>query len=116
MKSILRSTALLSSSSAVILLCGVISAKAWSLLLGPSGLGLIGVLQGLLGILTLLAGMGIGTGVVRSGAIALAREDHEYVGALRKGAWLLLWLLGAPAAIFLVAFRAPISRLVLGWP
>jgi O-antigen/teichoic acid export membrane protein len=116
MKSILRSTALLSSSSAVILLCGVISAKAWSLLLGPSGLGLVGVLQGLLGVLTLVAGMGIGTGVVRSGAIALAREDYEYVDALRKGAWLLLCALGAPAAILLVAFRAPISRLVLGWP
>jgi len=116
MKSILRATAILSTSSAVILISGVVLAKAWSVMLGPSGFGFIAVLQSVLGLLTIAAGMGVGTGVVRAGAIALAREDHQYVGALRKGAWLLLVVFGAPTAILLAVFRTPISRLALGGP
>ena len=114
MKSILRATAVLGSSSVVSLLVGLASAKAWAVLLGPSGLGLMGLLQSLVGLAALVAGMGIGTGLVRAGANALAQEDQARVAALRQAAWFLLGALGGLAALILTVFRVPISEWLLG--
>jgi PST family polysaccharide transporter len=115
-KSILRATAILSGSSVVSILVGLVSAKAFSALLGPSGVGYMGLLQALIGLAGLLAGMGIGAGLVRMGAEALAREDHRQVAALCRAVWLLLWILGGGAALVLLVFRVPISQWMLGGP
>ena len=114
MKQILRATVVLGSSSVVSVLVGVISAKAWAIMVGPSGLGLLGLLQGLVGLAGLVAGLGVGAGLVRAGASALARSEHRQLAALRKAAWLLLWLAGSLAVLILLVFRVPISELILG--
>ena len=116
MKSILRATAILGSSSLVSILAGVLSAKAWAVLVGPSGLGFMRLLQSLVGLGGLIAGMGIGVGLVRAGAQALATKDETRIAALRKAAWLLFWVLSALALLLLTLFRTPISRWVLGGP
>ena len=113
-RNILRATATLGSSSIVGILVGLVSAKAWALLLGPSGLGYMGLLQNLVGLAGLVAGMGIGTGLVRSGAAALAKEDVLAVVALRRAAWLLFALFGSLALAILALFRSQFSLLVIG--
>jgi len=62
----------------------------------------------------LITGQGIGVGLVRMGANALNHEDPIKVAALRRAAWLLLWVLGGLAIIILVIFRRPISEWMLG--
>lgn len=114
MTSILRATAILSSSSLATILVGLVSAKAYALLVGPSGLGYMGLLQGLIGLSGLVAGLGVRTGLVRMGAEALGREDGARVAVLRRAAWYLFWLLGGVATLLLVLFRVPVSRLMLG--
>lgn len=116
MSAILRATAILSSSSLVSILVGLVSAKAYALLIGPTGLGYMGLLQGLIGLSGLIAALGIGTGLVRIGAEALGRQDVARMAALRQAAWWLIWLLGGAAALLLVLFRVPISSLMLGGP
>lgn len=116
MKSILRATMILSSSSLVSIVVGLVSAKAFALLLGPGGVGAMGLLQALVGLAGLLAGMGIGAGLVRMVAEALAQGDHPRVAALRRAVWLLLWLLGGLAVLVLFVCRGPISRWMLGGP
>jgi PST family polysaccharide transporter len=115
-KAILRATLVLSGNSLVTILVGLVSAKASAVLLGPGGFGAMGLLLALLGLAGLLAGMGIGAGLIRMGAISLAGEDRPRVAALYRAAWLLCWTLGGLAALILVVFRTPISRLMLGGP
>lgn len=96
------------------IIVGLFSAKAWAILLGSSGIGYMGLLQSLLGLASMIAGMGIGAGVIRMGANALAREDYEEVAALRRAGWILLPVLMAIEILLLVTFRLPISRWMLG--
>lgn len=114
MKAILRSTILLSGSSLVSIAVGLVSAKVWALLMGPSGVGYLGLLQGLIGLVGLLAGLGVGAGLVSAGARALADGNHADFAALRKAGWLLFWVAGGIAVLVLVFLRVPISRLMLG--
>ena len=114
MKSVLRSTAILGSSSLIAILIGLISSKAWALLLGPEGLGFMGLLQSLLGLSAIVIGMGIGTGLVRMGASALAQEDLDTVAALYKAAWYLFMGFGCIALILLTVFQTPIATWMLG--
>jgi len=114
MKSIFRATAILSSSSLATILVSLASAKIVSVLLGPSGYGYLGLLQGLLGTGSLLVGMGVSTALVKEGAVALSREDQRSVSSHREAAGLLSLLLGGVGAVLLVLFRAPIGRWMLG--
>lgn len=114
MKSILKATAVLSSASAVSILMGLVSAKVSALVLGPGGMAYLGLLQSLLGLSALFAGMGVATGLVRAGARALAEKDVQQEAALRGGAWLLCWTLGGLAVFLMILLRAPLSRMMLG--
>ena len=114
MKSVLRSTAILSSSSVLSIIIGLFAAKAWAILLGPSGVGFMGLLQSLLGLSAIVIGMGIGTGLVRMGASALAQKDLDTVAALYKAAWYLFMGFGCVALILLTVFQTPIATWMLG--
>jgi antigen flippase len=116
MRSIFRATAILGSVSVVNILCGLVSAKVSALILGPVGTGYMGLLQGLLGLAAMIAGMGIGVGLIRNGAKALAQDEPRQVAALRRGAWLLCGALGGLAFAAMIVLREPISRFMLGGP
>ena len=113
MKSILRATVILSTGSIVSILFGLASSKVLAVLIGPSGYGYWGLLQSLVGLSALIA-VGIGAGLVREGANALAHEDYMQVASLRAGAWLLLGMLGGLGVVLMTLFRMPISRWMLG--
>lgn len=114
MKSALRATAILGCSSAVTIASGLISSKAYALLVGPTGMGLMGLLQSLLGLAGLVAGMGVGTGLVRLGAHALDRGDPGQLAALQRGAWIILWSLGGVVALVMVVCSGQLSTLMFG--
>jgi PST family polysaccharide transporter len=116
MKSILKATAVLGSASIVSILMGVVSAKVSAVLLGPNGMGYMGLLQSLLGLSGLIAGMGVGTALVRAGARALSDGDARGMAALRGASWLLWGVLGGAAALLMTLARAPLSMLMLGDP
>lgn len=116
MKAVIRATGILASSSAVTVGVGMLSAKAMALLIGPGGVGRMGVLQGAAGLVAILAGMGIGNAVVRLGAGALASGDTREARALERAARLWSWGLGAVLALGFVLARRPLGRLVLGGP
>ena len=75
MKSSFRATALLSSSSIVSILVSLASAKVMALCIQPEGYGYYGLLQSFVAVASLLAGMGMATGLVRIGAGAVTRNE-----------------------------------------
>ena len=111
MKSIVRATAMLSGSSVVTILVGLVSAKTLALLLHPDGYGYYGLIQSVVAVASLATGMGIATGMVRHGAGSACLKDEIAVSVLRNGAWALFGVLGGISLLILTLFRGPLSRL-----
>jgi enterobacterial common antigen flippase len=116
MKSIFRATAILSGSSIISIILGMVSAKVLALYLQPSGYGYYGLLQSFIGLTTLIAGLGMATGLVRLGAAAAKRNDEQAIANLRGGAWVLFGGVAVIAMAGLTLFRVAISRWALGTP
>jgi hypothetical protein len=66
----------------VTIVVGLVATKALATVLGPDGIGLIGLLQSLVGMVSLVASMGIGAALVREGAVADQVEQAVLVEVL----------------------------------
>ncbi len=113
MGSILRATLILGSGSVVSLFAGFIANKAYAIWVGPEGLGLLSLLQGLLGLAALVAGMGLPSGLVRLGATAASQNDSTFIAALRQASWQLYALIAGTVVLLSLLFGQPIARLML---
>jgi antigen flippase len=91
---ILRSSALMGGAQVVVLAAGFVRAKATALILGASGIGLIGIFNGYSGNIATIAGWGLGTSGVR--LIAGASEEKSQPRSQPSAAWvgpLVYWVL-----------------------
>lgn len=106
-RQIFKSSAIIGSASAVNILIGIAKVKVLAVLLGPAGVGLMGLYQNILGIASTLAGCGVGTSGVRQ--LAASAAEAETLAIVRRALWLgnlvlgtlgglALWLLGEPVA------------------
>jgi PST family polysaccharide transporter len=86
---ILRSSALMGGAQVVVLAAGFVRAKAIALILGASGVGLIGIFNAFSGNVSSLAGWGLGTSGVRLIAGADADAKPAKVAAVRRMGWTL---------------------------
>ena len=116
MKSIFKATAILSGSSILSVFVSLVSAKVMALYLEPAGYGYYGLLQSFVGLTALIAGAGMGTGLVRLGASPAARDDQAAIASLRGAAWLVFGAVGSLAMALLVLFRTTLSQWALGSP
>ena len=97
---ILRSSALMGGAQVVVLAAGFIRAKAIAVILGASGVGLIGIFNAFSGNVSSFAGWGLGTSGVRLIAGAPEEEKPAKVAAVRRMGWTLS-LLGLALALIL---------------
>ncbi len=102
--SILKSSALIGGSSLVNVGISIVRAKAMALLLGPGGVGLLGLLNSVLDLARTMAGLGLSSSGVRQIAEAAATQDSQRVArtalALRNAAVLLGIVGGGLIALF----------------
>ena len=89
---ILRSSALMGGASVVTLGASLIRAKVIALLVGPAGVGLIGVLTSFNANLASLVGWGLGATAVRTISAADETDRPAKIAAVRKFGQLLSWL------------------------
>lgn len=113
MKTAFRATAILSGGTVVKVAAGLAVAKVWAVLVGPAGVGTLGLLQSLVGLVSIGAALGLSMGVVRLGAGALARGDVGEASALARAALGASALGGLAAAVAVVAFRGALGRNLL---
>lgn len=111
---ILRSTALIGSSSAATIVINVVRAKAIAVLLGPGGFGLFGLYVVLVELIYSVASVGIGNSGVRQISAAVASGKKERIAGtiivLRQVA-AISGVCGAAATAILAA---PLSILTFG--
>lgn len=111
---ILKSASIIGGSSLVNILFKILQAKAVAVLVGPSGVGLIGLFNSVTGLATTLSGMGIATsGVPRIAEAAAAGDDQAVarrVFVFRR----LTVLLGSAGALLFFLLRRPIAQITFG--
>lgn len=113
---VLKSTMLMGSSSAVNVASSLVRNKAIAIMLGPDGIGLVGLYSSILDIAQAIAGLGVQQSGVRQIAEATGSGDWQKITrtvyALRK----MSVLLGLGGGLLLIALSLPISQLTFGSP
>jgi antigen flippase len=118
---ILKSTTLVGGSQVINIVLGIIRTKFLAVLLGPAGIGLMGLYSAVTGTVGAMAGMGIGSSGVRQIAEAAGTGDELKIArttvTLRRAA-LVLGVLGM---LLMMIFCVPLSRFTFGsteytWP
>ncbi|OPX84717.1 MAG: colanic acid exporter [Pelotomaculum sp. PtaB.Bin104] len=111
---ILKASVIMGGTSAVSMITGIIRSKVMAILLGPEGIGLLGLLQSILNTASTVSGMGLASSGVRQIAEARANGDAACLALTRKA---LLWsavILGLLGAALLVILRNPIAEMTVG--
>lgn len=111
---ILKSSAIIGGASVVNIGIGIVRTKAMALLLGPAGIGLMGLYGSILNLAQSITSMGINSSGVRQIAEAAGSGETERIGrtavVLRRTAVVL----GVLGALLLVVFSRRISMLTFG--
>ena len=113
-RQILRSSSIIGGASVINIGVGLLRIKVAAVLLGPAGVGLIGLLTNLSGTASAVAGLGVGNVGTRQIAEAAGRGDAVALAAARRALFwgsLVLALLGA--AVFW-SIRDVLAMRVLG--
>jgi antigen flippase len=111
---ILKSTALVGGSSVINVAIGIIRTKAMAVLLGPAGLGLVGLYGSVANLTQSVAGMGINTSGVRQIAEAVGSGDTERIARTALVLRRVSILVGLLGAILLLVFSAQVSTVTFG--
>lgn len=113
-RSILKSSSLIGGASVLNILIGMVRTKFVAVLLGPTGVGLLGMYVQITALITALTGMGVVNSGVRQVAESVGSNDDERISrtviTLRRTAWLT----GGLGLLVMAAFSVPLSRVTFG--
>lgn len=111
---IFKSTALIGGAQIIYILMGIIRTKVLALLLGPAGMGLVGLYTASTDLIGTITGVGIGSSGVRQIAEATGAKDENKIArtiiALRRSSVAS----GALGMIVVLVLCAPLSRVTFG--
>lgn len=109
---ILKVGLLFSASTLSKLLAGLVVVKIIAVYVGAEGLGRLGQFMSLMSMITILAGGGISTGIVKF--VAQFRDEHAQVRAYVGAASLVGLLASVVLGALLLGFAAPLSAWLFG--
>jgi antigen flippase len=113
---ILKSMSLIGGSQLVSIVLSVVRLKVIAILLGPTGIGLLGLYNVVLDLASSLAGLGVQASGVRQVAIAVASGDTQRIAAIGRVLNLVALCLGLIGAGALVLMAGPVSTITFGEP
>ena len=111
---ILKTSSITGGSSVINILIGLLRTKVLALLLGPSGIGLVGLYTGLMGTATTIASMGIGTIGTRQIAEAISKEDVAALVLVKRAMFWGVLMLATTGALVVWSLRELLAVQLLG--
>lgn len=111
---ILRSSSIIGMASVLNILFGILRMKAVALLLGPNGVGLVGIFQSLIQTGAAIAAFGTATSGTRQVSVAVGQNDLQRLADVRRA---LIWGsagLSVIGGVIFVLFGQPIMTHLLG--
>jgi PST family polysaccharide transporter len=91
---------------------GIVKVKVLAVLLGPVGVGLMGLYQNIMSMTSTLAGCGLGSSGVRQ--LATSAGEASTLAIVRRALWLANVVLGTVGMALLWVLRAPVAQRVFG--
>ncbi len=113
-RSILKSTSLIGGASVINVLIGMVKIKFVAILLGPSGVGLLGMFVQIVGVMRTASGLGLSTSGVRQVAEAVGTGDDEQIARTVKTLRRTVWMSGGAGMLAMVLACVPISVISFG--
>lgn len=101
-------------ASVINIIVGLIRMKVAAVMLGPAGVGLVGLLQQLMSVASTVAGMGVGIAGTRQIAETASHEEQSSIATTQRA---LIWAtvgLALVGALLFWIFREPLARLIFG--
>ncbi len=111
-RQVFRSSAIIGGASVVNMGISIAKVKVLAILLGPVGIGLMGLYQNIMSMAATLAGCGMGSSGVRQ--LAASADDAETFSIIRRALWLGNLMLGFAGMAILWLLREPVARWVFG--
>jgi PST family polysaccharide transporter len=111
---IVRSSALIGGSTALNILVGLVRTKAFAVLLGPSGIGLLGIFGSIVDVARGVAGWGVSAGAVRQVAESASRQEASSVARTAVALRRLSLGLALAGGLLMAIASTPISVITFG--
>lgn len=115
-KQILRSSTIIGGASIINILIGLLRMKVVALLLGPAGIGLIGILQNLMATASTISAVGFEQVGTRQIAEANGRKDQTSVDAARRALFWGTMVLAVVGAWIVLLSNDFLAKHILGAP
>ena len=112
-KQILKSSSIIGGASIINILIGLFKIKVVAVLLGPAGIGLIGLLQNVMSMTSSVASMGMGTAGTRQIAEANAEGDQQGITVARRALFWGTMVLAVLGGLIVWLFREPLASTFL---
>ncbi len=113
-KQIAKSTSIFGGTQFANILLGIVRTKLLAVLLGTTGVGLIGMYQSIVDLVRSITGLGINFSSVKEIAEANRTEDDEHIGHTVTMMYRWLWLTGIAGMLLTIALSPWISDYVFG--
>ena len=111
---VLKSSTLIGAASLFNVGCSIVRAKAMALLLGPAGVGLLGLYGSIADLTRSAAGLGINSSGVRQIAEAVGTGDNQRIASTVTAMRRVALFTGALGSLLLLIFSQQVSRLTFG--
>lgn len=111
-RQIFRASAIVGGASVINVAVGIVKVKVLAVLLGPAGVGLMGLYQNIMAIATLFSGCGVANSGVRQ--LAASQDDVATLSLVRKALFMANLLLGSTGMVALWLLREPVALWVFG--
>lgn len=113
-RSIAKSNALFGSVQIFNILIGIVRSKLVAILLGPSGMGIMGLFNSTIDLVKSISNMGLQTSAVRDVALAYDSGDVERISVTGKVLSRMVWLTGLLGAFLMFVFASQLSQFSFG--
>jgi O-antigen/teichoic acid export membrane protein len=115
-RQILRASSIIGGASVINILIGLLRIKVVAVVLGPAGIGLIGILQNLMATAATIAALGLGNVGTRQIAEAAGRDDQAGIDTARRALFWGTLCLAAFGGLLLWTLRDVLADKIMGDP
>ena len=113
-RSIMKATSLFGGVQVFNIIIAILRSKIIAILLGPAGLGILGLLNSTTGLITLLTNFGLGTSAIRDIAAANESGDQNRISKVVSVFRRLVWITGLLGAVITFVSSSWLSELTFG--